>query len=145
MRLFKTFIAIFTILFVAGSIGCSTANIARRGIYVDENTIEKGMSRDEVLSILGAPIESRSLENNKTKDFFKLEQGDTAGGKFAKGFASSVVAIGTHGISEFVTIPVTKKRADISVVVWYDQNEIVEKTQIIEARQNIPDEQELNE
>lgn len=130
MKLF----AIFTLLFVLGTIGCSTSNIVKRGVYVDENTIVKGMSRDEVLSILGAPIESKELENNNFKDFFRLEQGDTSGAKFAKGFGSTVLAIGTLGLSEFIANPVTKKRGIISLAVWYDQDERVIKTQLIKAK-----------
>ena len=130
MRLF----VIFIFLCVLGAIGCSTTNIARRGVFIDENTIVKGMSRDEVLSILGAPIESNILENNNRKEFFRLEQGDTTGGKVAKGAAATVLAIGTLGISEFVTNPVTKKRGIVSVAVWYDQDEKVIKTHLIKAK-----------
>ncbi len=137
MRYFIVFIAIFAALSVTSSIGCSTAKIAKRGIYVDENTIKAGMSRHEVLSLLGAPIENQKLEGNKTKDFFRLEQGESTGGKIAKGFGTTVFAIGTLGLSEIVANPVAASRNNVSIAVWYNQNDIVEKSQIINTQKNI--------
>ena len=131
MRYIKVFITIFTALSVTSSIGCSTAKIAKRGVYVNENTIKAGMSRDEVLALLGAPIESQKLEGNKKKDFFRLEQGESTGGKVAKGFGTTVIAIGTLGLSEIVANPIAASRHNVSVAVWYNQNDIVEKSQII--------------
>ena len=131
MKYITVFITIFTALSVTSSIGCSTAKIAKRGVYVDENTIKAGMSRDEVLSLLGAPIESQKLEGNKKKDFFRVEQGESTGGKVAKGFGTTVIAIGTLGLSEIVANPIAASRHNVSVAVWYNQNDIVEKSQII--------------
>ena len=137
MKYFSISIAIFTALSVIISAGCSTAKIAKRGIYVNEDTIKAGMSRDEVLSLLGAPIESQKLEGNKKKDFFRLEQGETTGGKIAKGFGTTLIAVGTLGISEIVANPVAASRHNVSLSVWYNQNDIVEKSQIINAEKNI--------
>lgn len=137
MKYYKICIAIFTALSVIISTGCSTSKIAKRGIYVNEDTIKAGMSRDEVLSLLGAPIESQKLEGNKKKDFFRLEQGESTGGKVAKGFGTTLIAVGTLGLSELVANPVATSRGNVSISVWYNQNDIVEKSQIINAEKNI--------
>ncbi len=127
-------LVMFVLMVMIGVTGCSTSNIAKRGIFIDENTVTKGMLRDEVLSILGAPIESKELDDGNIKDLFRSEQGDTGGGKVLKGTGSTLLAIGTLGISEFISNPVTKRRAIVSVAVWYDQNERVIKTQLIKAK-----------
>lgn len=51
-----------------------------------------------------------------------------------------MIAIGTLGLSEIAANPVAASRDNVSISVWYNQNDIVEKSQIINAKKKVEEE-----
>ena len=115
--------------------GCSIANVANRGEYVDEKTVAINTTRQDLLTRFGAPADTtRDASGHVTKDIFRVSQGDTGGSKAAKGFGLFVVDFFTLGLAEVVSTPVTSSKDYILFEVKYDEYEKVTDYKILQSQ-----------
>ena len=116
--------------------GCSIANVANRGEYVDEKTVAIGTPRQDLLTRFGAPADTtRDASGHVRKDDFRVPQGETGGKKAAKGFGLFVVDFFTLGLAEIVSTPVTGSKDYILFEVKYDGHERVTDYRIIQSQE----------
>jgi hypothetical protein len=112
--------------------GCSTANIAKRGEYIDAKSIQNGTPRLDILARFGQPIETKTDEKGRKFDLFRVEQGETTTGKVLKGAGTTIAAWITLGLSEIVADPVTKDQPKVIFETYYDTRERVEEVKYIQ-------------
>ena len=129
----RVMLAVVYLLVVSG---CSIANVANRGEYVDEKTVGIGTTtRQELLTRFGAPADTtRDASGHVTKDIFRVPQGDSGGSKAAKGFGLFVVDFFTLGLAEIVATPVTSSKDYILFEVKYDEHEKATDFKIIQTQ-----------
>lgn len=112
--------------------GCSTANIAKRGEYIDNHSIQAGTPRLDILARFGQPLETKTDEKGRRFDLFRVEQGETTTGKVLKGAGTTITAIYTLGLSEIVADPVTKDQPKVIFETYYDSADRVEEVKYLQ-------------
>ena len=124
-----------TVVYLLVLSGCSIANVANRGEYVDEKSVAIGTPRNELLTRFGAPADTtRDASGHVTKDIFRVPQGETGGKKAAKGFGLFVADVFTLGLAEAVSTPVTSSKDYILFEVDYDDHEKATLYKIIQTQ-----------
>ncbi len=115
--------------------GCSVVRTTSGPERKDLTVLDHGTPRGHVITELGAPVHTETVDGRKV-DYFKFEQGNHAAGKAAKGVLYGVAAVATLGVSEVVTNPVegATNSAEIQVMVAYDENDVVTRSEIIEDK-----------
>ena len=71
-------------------------------------SIKVGTPRVDLLSRYGAPISTKENDKGLIIDIFRVPEGESTGGKVAKGVGLAIVGCLTWGLSEIAAHPVTK-------------------------------------
>ena len=112
--------------------GCGFSNIVNRGEYIDDKSVVVGTPRQDLLARFGAPIDTKKGSSGiVTQDTFRVAQGESTGGKVAKGGGLLILDIFTLGLAELVATPVTEGKDYVIFDVKYDNDERVRESKII--------------
>jgi len=111
---------------------CGLSNVVNRGEYVDQKSVQTGTPRKECLARFGSPIDSRVDESGCKCDIFRVPQGDTTGGKAAKGAGIFVADVLTLGLTEIIFSPVTDGKQYVTFEVLYDKDDKVRQVNFIQ-------------
>jgi len=107
----------------------------------DLSVLKRGTDRYQVLAELGQPVASEIEENGRKCDIFTFMQGQHGSVKAGKALLYGTADVLTLGIAELVTTPlegVAGKGAEIKARVVYDDQNRVDKVQVLGDGRWIP-------
>lgn len=107
--------------------GCSAITALRHPSKKNLEVLAQGMSRENVIAYLGAPVNSEK-ENNKTIDIYQFKQGFSGGNKATRAVVHLTIDVFTLFIWELIAWPaeVIIDGDDMTVKVVYDEAKLVE-------------------
>ena len=112
--------------------GCGFSHIVNRGEYIDDKSVVVGTPRQDLLARFGAPIDTKKDSSGiVTQDTFRVAQGESTGGKIAKGGGLLLLDIATLGLAETVATPVTEGKEYVIFDIKYDNDERVREFKIV--------------
>ena len=132
-----TSLILATLMLSLSTFGCTASNIMSRGDVVNKEKITTQQTRRSVLATYGQPVESTRAEDGTRIDIFKVPQGEAAVSKGLKTFVSLIVSIGTLGLAEIITYPMSSMTKSVSFEVQYDEKDYVRSVIIIKGSTHI--------
>jgi len=130
----KLVVLIFA-LFLCLLAGCGFSHIVNRGEYIDDKSVVVGTPRKDLLSRFGAPLDTKKDPSGiVTQDTFRVPQGESTGGKVAKGGGLLLLDIFTLGLAELVATPVTEGKDYVIFDVKYDNDERVQEFKFLNQK-----------
>lgn len=122
----KKFIALSLAVAILFS-GCATVTVLRHPGKTNLGVLNAGVSRDNVVTYLGAPISSET-ENGKRVEIYKFRQGYSGANKAIRATLHIAMDVLTLFIWELIAWPAEMifNGEDVTVKVVYDQNMKVE-------------------
>lgn len=112
--------------------GCGLSNVVNRGEYIDQTSIQPSTPRKECLARFGSPIDARVDQDGCKIDVFRVPQGETTGGKVAKGAGILVADVLFLGLTEIIFTPVTDGKQYVTFEISYDKEEKVKEVKFIQ-------------
>ncbi len=119
------------LLAIAGSAGCSVVMEATRPTPVNLSQFDPGESRDEVISMIGAPTGSANASDGASCDSYQLyTRGYGAGGKVGIAVLEGAADVFTLGLAEAVSSPVegATRNEKHSVLFCYKDSKLARLT-----------------